>query len=112
MCPTARKRSITWLRGFVCRRPRNGALLLVLDINMPRVDGVEVLSQIKAAAATPDPRDHVDDDRRSARSRTLLQARLQRVHHQAGRVHQAFVEAIKRLGLFLQVVQVPQEVQV
>jgi CheY-like chemotaxis protein len=30
----------------------NGPLLLLLDINMPRVDGVEVLRQVKADAKT------------------------------------------------------------
>src|ERR1700682_3985679 len=33
-------------------RVPNGPLLLLLDINMPRVDGVEVLRQVKADAKT------------------------------------------------------------
>jgi CheY-like chemotaxis protein len=83
-------------------------LLLLLDINMPRVDGVEVLRQIRGDArfakmpvimltTTDDPRE------------------IDRCYGLGCNVYvtkpvdyQAFVEAVKRLGLFLQVVAVPR----
>src|SRR5277367_90989 len=37
--------------GTFANRSANGPLLLVLDINMPRVNGVEVLRKIKQDAA-------------------------------------------------------------
>jgi CheY-like chemotaxis protein len=82
-------------------------VLLLLDIKMPRVDGVEVLRQLKAApetafipviilTTTDDPRE------------------IQRCYELGCSVYitkpvdyQSFVEAINRLGLFLQVVKVP-----
>src|SRR5229473_3318412 len=39
-------------QGRFSGRVPNGPLLLVLDINMPRVDGVEVLRRVKADART------------------------------------------------------------
>lgn len=83
-------------------------LLLLLDINMPRVDGVEVLRQIRGdtrfaklpvimLTTTDDPRE------------------IDRCYGLGCNVYvtkpvdyQAFVEAVKRLGLFLQVVAVPR----
>jgi CheY-like chemotaxis protein len=82
--------------------------LLLLDINMPRVDGVEVLRALKAdpntsvipvimLTTTDDPRE------------------VQRCYQLGCNVYvtkpvdyQAFIDAVKRLGLFLQVVQVPK----
>jgi CheY-like chemotaxis protein len=90
------------------RRPA-GPLLLVLDINMPRVDGIDVLEKIKADASmaripvimlttTDDPRE------------------VQRCYELGCNAYitkpveyEAFVEAVKRLGLFLQVVKIPSE---
>src|SRR5262249_37916319 len=37
--------------GFAARHP-NGPLLLLLDINMPLLDGIEVLKQLKSDPAT------------------------------------------------------------
>jgi CheY-like chemotaxis protein len=83
-------------------------MLLLLDINMPRVDGVEVLRQVRTDArfarlpvimltTTDDPRE------------------IDRCYGLGCNVYvtkpvdyQAFVEAVKRLGLFLQVVAVPR----
>ena len=85
----------------------HGAILLLLDINMPKVDGVEVLRLLKA-----DPRTNpipvivltTTDDPRE----------IQRCYQLGCNVYitkpvdyQAFIEAIRRLGLFLQVVKVP-----
>ena len=74
---------------------------------MPRVDGVEVLRQIKA-----DPRTALipvimltttDDPREIQRCYELGCS----VYITKPVDYQGFVEAIKRLGLFLQVVRVP-----
>jgi CheY-like chemotaxis protein len=81
--------------------------LLLLDIKMPRVDGTEVLRQLRA-------------DPRTARLPIIMLTttddprEIQRCYELGCNVYitkpvdyQAFVEAIKRLGLFLQVVKVP-----
>jgi CheY-like chemotaxis protein len=90
-------------------RVPNGPLLLLLDINMPRVDGVEVLRQLKA-----DPRTDelpvimlttTDDPREVKRCYELGCASYVTKPVDYDR----FVEAIRRLGLFLSIVQVPRE---
>jgi CheY-like chemotaxis protein len=83
-------------------------VLLLLDIKMPRVDGVEVLRQIKS-----DPRTALipvimltttDDPREIQRCYELGCS----VYITKPVDYQGFVEAIKRLGLFLQVVRLPE----
>lgn len=90
-------------------RQANGPLLVLLDINMPRVDGVEVLRQLKA-----DPRSvHLpvimltttDDPREVKRCYDLGCSSYVTKPVEYGR----FVEAIRRLGLFLSIVEVPPE---
>jgi CheY-like chemotaxis protein len=88
-------------------RPRIPPLLLLLDIKMPRVDGIEVLRQLKAnprTALIPVIMLTTTDDPRE----------IQRCYELGCSVYitkpvdyQGFVEAIHRLGLFLQVVRVP-----
>jgi CheY-like chemotaxis protein len=86
----------------------NQPILLLLDIKMPRVDGVEVLRRLKSEpdtalipviilTTTDDPRE------------------IQRCYELGCSVYitkpvdyQAFVEAVNRLGLFLQVVRIPE----
>jgi CheY-like chemotaxis protein len=82
-------------------------MLLLLDIKMPRVDGVEVLRQLKSdpqTALVPVIMLTTTDDPRE----------IQRCYELGCSVYitkpvdyQAFVEAINRLGLFLQVVRIP-----
>ena len=82
-------------------------MLLLLDIKMPRVDGVEVLRQLKSdpqTALVPIIILTTTDDPRE----------IQRCYELGCSVYitkpvdyQAFVEAINRLGLFLQVVRIP-----
>ncbi len=89
------------------QRESGTGYLLLLDIRMPKVDGVEVLRQIKQdpelrklpvimLTTTDDPRE------------------IERCHHLGCSNYIAkpidydkFVEAIKQLGLFLMVVEVP-----
>jgi len=94
--------------GAYASQPPPGQVLLLLDIKMPRIDGIEVLRQVRADSrfvtlpiimltTTDDPRE------------------VERCYQLGCNVYitkpvdyQAFVEAIKRLGLFLQVVAVPR----
>ena len=83
------------------------SILLLLDIKMPRVDGIEVLRQLKSdpqTASIPVIMLTTTDDPRE----------VQRCYELGCSVYitkpvdyQAFVEAINRLGLFLQVVRIP-----
>ena len=105
--------ALDFLRGegnFAGRNP-NQPVLVLLDIKMPRVDGVEVLRQLKA-----DPRTALipvimltttDDPREIQRCYELGCS----VYVTKPVDYQGFVEAIKRLGLFLQVVRVPENGQ-
>jgi CheY-like chemotaxis protein len=102
--------ALDFLRGegdHAGRNP-NQPVLVLLDIKMPRVDGVEVLRQLKA-----DPRTALipvimltttDDPREIQRCYELGCS----VYVTKPVDYQGFVEAIKRLGLFLQVVRVPE----
>jgi CheY-like chemotaxis protein len=96
-------------RGDFAGRVPNGPLLVLLDINMPRVDGVEVLRQLKA-----DPRTEqlpvimlttTDDPREVRRCYELGCSSYVTKPVEYDR----FVEAVRRLGLFLSIVQVPRE---
>jgi CheY-like chemotaxis protein len=87
------------------------SMLLLLDIKMPRVDGIEVLRRLKADPATaviPVIILTTTDDPRE----------IQRCYELGCSVYitkpvdyQRFVEAVHRLGLFLQVVRVPDRNQ-
>jgi CheY-like chemotaxis protein len=90
-------------------RAANGPLVLLLDINMPRLDGVEVLRQLKAdpqtaqlpiimLTTTDDPREvrHCYDLGCSSYVTKPVE-------------YDSFVEAIRRLGLFLSIVEIPRE---
>jgi CheY-like chemotaxis protein len=83
------------------------SILLLLDIKMPRVDGIEVLRQLKSDAQTATipviMLTTTDDPREVQRCYELGCS----VYITKPVEYQAFVEAIKRLGLFLQVVRVP-----
>jgi CheY-like chemotaxis protein len=94
--------------GAYAQRKPTHSMLLLLDIKMPRVDGVEVLRQIKS-----DPRTALipvimltttDDPREIQRCYELGCS----VYITKPVDYQAFVDAINRLGLFLQVVRIPE----
>ncbi len=95
--------------GAHAGRVANGPLLLLLDIKMPRVDGVEVLRRLKEdprtarlpvimLTTTDDPREvqHCYDLGCSSYVTKPVE-------------YERFAEAMKRLGLFLSIVQVPRE---
>ncbi len=95
--------------GAYRERVPNGPLLLLLDINMPRVDGVEVLRQLKAAPETNEfpviMLTTTDDPREVKRCYELGCSSYVTKPVEYDR----FVEAVRRLGLFLAIVKVPRE---
>jgi len=89
-------------------RKSNSAYLLLLDIRMPKVDGVEVLRQVKQheelrkmpvimITTTDDPRE-VENCHTLGCSNYITKPID----------YEKFVESIRQLGLFLMVVEVPQ----
>ena len=94
-------------RGGGMHRQSGEAFVLLLDIRMPKLDGSEVLRQIKA---DPELRKipvimitTTDDPREVEKSHSLgcsnyITKPLE---------YEAFVHAIRQLGLFLSIVQVP-----
>jgi CheY-like chemotaxis protein len=86
-----------------------GPLVLLLDIKMPRVDGCEVLRQLKSDERTrkiPVIILTTTDDPREVEHCYALGCS---VYITKPVSYDHFVEAIKRLGLFLCVVKVPRE---
>ncbi|MCI0705395.1 MAG: response regulator [Planctomycetia bacterium] len=87
--------------------PPSSQFLLLLDINMPRIDGVEVLRQLKA-------------DPRTARIPVIMLTttddprEVERCYQYGCSVYitkpvryEDFVEALTRLGMFLEIVKLP-----
>jgi CheY-like chemotaxis protein len=82
-------------------------VLLLLDIKMPRVDGIEVLRQLKSDPQTsliPVIMLTTTDDPREIKRCYELGCN---VYITKPVDYHAFVDAVNRLGLFLQVVQIP-----
>jgi CheY-like chemotaxis protein len=94
--------------GACAGQPPHGNVLLLLDINMPRLGGIDVLRLLKGdsrTASIPVIMLTTTDDPRE----------IERCYQMGCSVYvtkpveyAAFIEAIKRLGLFLQVVRVPR----
>jgi CheY-like chemotaxis protein len=94
--------------GYRSRTPA-GPLLVLLDINMPRVDGIEVLRQLKEHERTlkiPVIMLTTTDDPREVQRCYELGCSVYVVKPVS---YDDFIEAIKRLGLFLSIVKVPRE---
>jgi len=94
-------------RGLGVKRQEGQSYLLLLDIRMPKVDGVEVLRQIEA---DPELRKlpviiltTTDDPREVERCHALGCS----VYIQKPVDYGRFVEAVKSLGLFIKLVLVP-----
>lgn len=97
--------------GEHTERVLKGLVLLLLDINMPRVDGVEVLRQLKNdpnTARIPVIMLTTTDDPREVERCYKLGCN---VYVTKPVEYDGFIEAIKRLGLFLQVVKLPSNGQ-
>jgi len=95
-------------RGDSHQQTLSEAVVILLDINMPRIDGVEALRQIKA-----NPKTHripvimlttTDDPREIDRCYELGC----NVYITKPVEYEGFIDAIRRLGLFLQIVQRPR----
>ena len=96
-------------KGRYADRVVDGPLLVLLDVNMPLVGGVEVLRRLKADPATdqlPVVMLTTTDDPREVQRCYELGCNcyvLKPVDYDR------FVEAVRRLGLFLAIVQLPRE---
>ncbi len=95
-------------QGEFASRPQ-GHLMILLDINMPGVDGVDVLTRIKAdpqRRAIPVVMLTTTDDPREVERCYALGCN---VYMTKPVEPLAFIDAVNRLGLFLSVVDVPPE---
>jgi CheY-like chemotaxis protein len=84
-----------------------GPLLLVLDVKMPRMDGIELLGRLKGdseLSQIPVIMLTTTDDAREISRCYQLGCN---VYITKPVDYDAFIEAIRRLGLFLQVVRIP-----
>jgi CheY-like chemotaxis protein len=94
-------------QGATASRTPNVPLLLLLDINMPKVDGVGVLQAIKADPATAQipviMLTTTDDPREVDRCYQLGCS----VYITKPLQYDAFVDALTRLGMFLEIIKVP-----
>src|SRR5687768_12222627 len=88
--------------------PLGNELVILLDINMPRIDGIEALRQIKANPETqriPVIMLTTTDDPREVNRCYELGCN---VYVTKPVDYEGFIDAIRRLGMFLQVVKRPR----
>ena len=92
---------------FGADAPQCDTCILLLDIKMPRVDGIEVLRRLKGDSRTttlPVVMLTTTDDPREVERCYQLGCN---VYVTKPVEYEQFIEAVKRLGFFLQVVKVP-----
>jgi CheY-like chemotaxis protein len=92
-------------------RDGNPPCVLLLDIKMPRMDGIEVLRRMKADARTarvPIIMLTTTDDPRDVEHCYELGCN---VYITKPVEYEPFIDAIKRLGFFLQVVKLPSRAE-
>jgi CheY-like chemotaxis protein len=95
--------------GKYASRASQGPLLVLMDIKMPRLDGVEALRQLKADKRTervPVIMLTTTDDPREIQNCYDLGCNI---YVTKPVTYEPFVEAIRRLGLLLAIVCVPPE---
>ena len=93
--------------GEYVEKKITGPMLLVLDLKMPRLDGLEVLRALKSSphlARIPVIMLTTTDDPREVEKCYELGCS---VYILKPIDYEAFIEAIRRLGLFLQLVKLP-----
>jgi CheY-like chemotaxis protein len=94
-------------RGAGPKREPGRTYLILLDIRMPKVDGIEVLRQVKSDAELRKlpviMLTTTDDNREVARCHELGCS----VYIQKPVDYEKFAEAIRRLGLFITLMQLP-----
>lgn len=98
-----------FFRGDYSDRVPTDGLLVLLDINMPLVDGIEVLRRLKADDRTstlPVIMLTTTDDPREVKHCYELGCSCYLTKPVD---YSRFIEAIRRLGLFLSIVEVPRE---
>jgi CheY-like chemotaxis protein len=95
--------------GSHAGRIPSGPILLLLDVNMPRLDGVEVLRQVKADEATAKTPVIMLTTTDSPREIERCYALGCSIYITKPVEYENFVEAVRRLGLLLQIVNVPRE---
>lgn len=96
-------------RGPFADRPSTGPLLMLLDINMPFVDGISVLGAIKSGESTagiPVIMLTTTDDPRDIQRCYSLGCSMYVIKPVE---YEQFVAVVKRLGQFLQIVAVPTD---
>lgn len=92
------------------RRAEHGPFMILLDLNLPDMSGVDILKRVKA-------------DERFRRAPVIVltttddKAEIERcydlgcnVYITKPLIYQSFAEAIRQLGLFLSVIQIPEQV--
>jgi CheY-like chemotaxis protein len=99
--------ALNLVRGNGSVTPTGTQFLVLLDINMPRIDGIEVLRQLKAdarTARTPVIMLTTTDDPREVERCYQLGCSIYITKPVR---YEDFVEALKRLGMFLEIVKLP-----
>lgn len=94
--------------GDFAGKPAPSTVVLLLDINMPRIDGIEVLKQLRENKET-------ETVPVIMLTTTDNPKEIERCYQLGCNVYitkpvepEAFIESIKRLGFFLQVVKLPK----